>query len=302
MSVATRASDLGIAFIPVPVQNIRMDRIRTPPFAYLLGYLWADGWVSADNSVVSLRLQYEDGLAIKSVMDWTGKWAQNVRTDRASQMLEFRVYDQQFNGLLRTLDYPDKSQVRFDRVRDYLGTELIPYFVHGFFDGDGSVVCHKNGQRQISFAGPYNYDWCAMQSLLSTVGIETDQIARQRREIGGDSSVLRVTHRLNVLRFYRAFVHGHSFGLDRKRTRLAEYAALLKKRLETGLTVMTHKGRYYPRLWAHERTICLPACDTLAEAHAAIRAADQKYQTINYWLSEEFRLIDAISQNPLFLT
>ena len=206
------------------VQRINLSLVKTPRFAYLLGFLWADGCVYPDSFSVASAIHPKDAPSIKPILDYTGLWFQKERKTKAGIYFHFGVWDKAFNGLLRELDYPDKSVLQFRKVCEYLGAELVPYFIHGFFDGDGSVICRSNGRYAISFAGPLSYDWSYLQEILVGAGIDTSKVAKSLDGHGGGSA-LYVSKRADIIRFYRMFMNHPGIGLTRKEKRFREVIA-----------------------------------------------------------------------------
>lgn len=266
--VYRQVQTMGLKRVRLPVQHIDMSLIKTPRFAYLLGFLWADGWVSREKCNVSASIQWSDAEALKPILDYTGKWAQNRRGTNG-QTFEFRVWDKAFNGLLRELDYPDKSRMQFRKVCTYLGSELTPYFIHGFFDGDGSIMHHKKGQYVVSFAGRHDYDWSYLQELLQERGVQTSRIAISHKGGERSSSALSICRKADLIRFYAAFLDHPHLGLPRKDRRFREFLGHAREMLQKPRG-FSAKGRKLAVLGkVNGQTVHVGTYDTHAEAQKA---------------------------------
>lgn len=128
------------------------DSIDSQEKAYFLGFLFADGCNYAKQNKISLGLKAEDKYMLekfKDLISYNGP-IHVKRKDKypAFQLILGNKYlCEQLNKLGCT---PQKSLTL--KFPDYLQDNMIPYFIRGYFDGDGSLSGCKN-QKTIQVIG-----------------------------------------------------------------------------------------------------------------------------------------------------
>lgn len=123
------------------------DNIDCQNKAYILGFLYADGSNNPSKGTISLSLQEEDGYILDKIR-------QELHSEKPLEYLDYSnkhdfgyTYKNQYRLLLfssylcKRLDglgmMRNKSlQLTFP---DFLPVKLIPHFVRGVYDGDGSI-------------------------------------------------------------------------------------------------------------------------------------------------------------------
>lgn len=269
-----RTQSLGLRRERQHPEHIRMERIKTPVFAYVLGYLWADGSLTKHSYGVCLAIAHEDGLAIKSHMDYTGNWRQRKAQRRRPNHKDkyvYTVWDRRFVRLLRDLGFADKNHRCFDLVCQYLGPDLIPYFVHGFFDGDGCIASTTDVKiYTITFAAPLGYDWSYLDSVLKAAGIRTITVYESRRGKKGGWSNLYFRRQEDVLRFYRVFIHHPEVGLERKRVRFEEQAQKVAAKYREGRAFGRSSSGKYIAFGSKGTAVSLGHYQTREEAQTVV--------------------------------
>ena len=222
-----RTNMLKLRHPRVHPEHIYMDRVKTPQFAYILGYLWADGSLTKKGNGICLGIVHDDGVAIKPHINHTGTWCQRKakrQTKNAQDKCIYTVWDKRFTSLLRELGYGEKNQRPFNLACEFLGPDLVPYFVHGFFDGDGCITTRvQNEICTITFAAPLAYDWAYLEKVLREAGIQTIY-TYQSHKVKNTGSHLYFRRQEDVLRFYRHFIYHPEVGLSRKRERFEAFA------------------------------------------------------------------------------
>ena len=131
------------------------NNIDSEKKAYYLGLLAADG--SVDNARLRLELQEQDSYIIKSFRDQISPNKPlyiNTRSDRPTcKTTECLTLDSKY-FVERLSIYgivPRKSyQATF---LPQLSEEMMPHFIRGYFDGDGSVYYGSNTTLRIKFIG-----------------------------------------------------------------------------------------------------------------------------------------------------
>lgn len=130
------------------------DKIDTPTKAYILGFFYADGSINLPKSTVSISLQEEDGYILDRMrrefgstkelefLNYSNKHDFGYTYKNQYRLLFFSIYlCKQFEklGVVQNksliLEFPD-----------WLRKDLIPHFIRGYYDGDGSV-CFGSGRK-----------------------------------------------------------------------------------------------------------------------------------------------------------
>ena len=141
-------------------------RIVNEEQAYYLGFIYADGGVTSDSNKYSLELsvKYEDRFILscfKNAIKYLGKINYSyTRADRNSDKYFKRarlcIYDKELIDDLNKLGVTSRKTFKIDFPgEDIVPKNLMPHFVRGFFDGDGTA-CFSKGTLSLSFASVNN--------------------------------------------------------------------------------------------------------------------------------------------------
>ena len=131
------------------------DNIDTQNKAYILGFLYADGCNFPKKGTISMSLEERD----KDILD---RMRHEISSERPLEFIDYSnkhdfgyTYKNQYRMLLfsshmcKTLEshgmIPNKSlNLSFPEMKE----ELLPHFIRGYFDGDGSII---QGRRDTNF-------------------------------------------------------------------------------------------------------------------------------------------------------
>ena len=157
------------------------ERLSDPISVYLLGLLWADGWVYESiggNLCLGLECLSEDMKTFKPYFDTTGRWNYyNMKYNPLRPTVQGRdhisLHNKKDIAFFVDNDYKVKSLVSPKKVLALIPNELKVYFFRGWVDGDG---CFYYGEklkcRQFVLSGPLEQDWSSFTTLLNTLNIE----------------------------------------------------------------------------------------------------------------------------------
>lgn len=147
--------------------------ITTPEISYILGFLWADGYIRKD--VIILWLKRTDAENIKHIFDKIGEWNIYYRYKNNSYRKEqmcFLTNNRFIYDFLVDNDYKEKSLKSPDKILSLIPNNLKHYFYRGYFDGDGSIYKYdKYYQIGLNICSTYNQDWNFMIKLFETLKI-----------------------------------------------------------------------------------------------------------------------------------
>lgn len=202
----------------------------SPNMAYILGFLFADGSISKRNSDVVIAVASKD----EAILDFIKKetkstrsiYIQKPKVDKegyqhsqasflylSSQLLVKRLSEL---GLKRRKTYTDEP---FPDVPP----TMLPHFVRGYFDGDGSASVHRDKRWptaavcHLGIIGSPKFMEGLQNILVERAGM-TDRPAKPAKECRTPVSRLIWTARADLKKFYAfAYPPGFGFCLERKR-------------------------------------------------------------------------------------
>ncbi len=128
------------------------DHIDTPNKAYILGFLFADGYNSLEKGTISMSLRIDDKYILEEIKDELKsehpleyikgkKFKDGDKEYISSDQFRLIVHSSYMcESLICCGMIPNKSnRLKFPM---YIPDELISHFVRGYFDGDGSMGFH----------------------------------------------------------------------------------------------------------------------------------------------------------------
>ncbi len=172
--------------------------------SYILGLLWADGYISKNNptikkrNIITLECLYEDMKNFAPIFEKTGVWLYYNR-QRENKKMVTTAYTSNplFHKFLTDYDYNLKSIVSPNKIISTISTNFISYFLLGVIDGDGCFYFNKkNGLRQFTLTGSFNQDWLAFEKIFYKLNINYKIIRKKNKKSG--YSQLRITNRDNI--------------------------------------------------------------------------------------------------------
>ena len=206
--------------------------------AYILGYLWADGYISKNDKFLTavnlvnsdaeflynILISINDGWKIGSEIKkyWTNsdgeiKQAQNQRY--------IRIYSQELHKFLKENDYSEKSNKSFSKIWNIMSNERKSYFILGLFDGDGNFnyQFRKNKYHSGEFVitSSYDYDWSTVENYFTENNIEYS-IYRIVVKLGRISKIV-VRKKNSLLKLYCLLYSNNFKGLERKYIKFKKY-------------------------------------------------------------------------------
>lgn len=233
--IKARANYLGVVILPeYKTINFRRNSedlssitdIKSPFAAYMLGFLWADGWVSKTKFTIRLIIIDEDFNDIKP--DWLASaksWIYFVYDDgnpEHKRQARVTIHHREFHDFLVQNDYLFKSGYSADSILDKIPIQFRNYWWRGYFDGDGCFM-FKGSLGRVILSGGYGQDWTFFDRLAKTIGL--DYSLRHQKYTNHSSSEIIIQDEANVRRFMDHIYQGEMFGLKRKRKKYEEFLA-----------------------------------------------------------------------------
>lgn len=186
-------------------------------FAYFLGWMYSDGYIGFDkrcnSAVVKIKILKSDEKTLRLFSDITD-WNFHYEKDRYVTMRK------NSNDLAKRLIYygvlPRKSYVNHMSLRrpKAITDELMPYFIRGYFDGNGYYTWESK-KNYLLFCGCTAKCFNLFKDFQSYLSIHN--IKSSIREQRVDFYALRIRTREDVKRFVELVFKDHlELVLDRK--------------------------------------------------------------------------------------
>lgn len=196
---------------------------------YLLGFLWADGYLNGDkNKKRSLQCEIvkEDYLDLKEVFDKVGYWGLHLRkaskkkgVSRKERAL-LTISDTNFVSKLMSFDFDKKSFIRPDKLLKIIPKKKQYLFYRGYSDGDGCFYI-SNKANQFFLASSYEQDWKHIEQLFSSLNIYKYNIRRCISKLNHRYSLIRVSNKESVKKIVKyLYMDNLSIGLKRKQEKV----------------------------------------------------------------------------------
>ncbi len=187
---------------------------------YLLGYLWADGYLNHTgyNRRITISVRSDDGDYLKNLFLETGEWRVYLNPRKGHSSPQTQIYKQD----IELFDFLEKSGYKTKSGSDPKAIlKIIPeskryLFWLGYFDGDGCFYVRKNGKSPVfSVASCYEQDWSSLSKLCDELGIKW-KVRKRVLKLGRGSEFL-VQRRADIIKIGR-FIYGDGrIGLERKK-------------------------------------------------------------------------------------
>lgn len=206
------------------VNPLQFINVTTPEVAYILGIIWADGYVFikprkyyGQINEIRLTIVQDDFENIRSVFMKTGKWATPTYQQRGRKR---QVYCVTSNKILAEHlaknDYQSKTYVSADKILSIIPAHLKHYWFRGLIDGDGCFTFGKS--YRFSICSAYNQDWSYVEQLCKSLGIKYS-IYRTISSKGHKNSTINIVNREGIKKLGEYIYNGYEndkVGLKRK--------------------------------------------------------------------------------------
>lgn len=199
--------------------SFMFDIIYDKNFAYLLGYLWADGYIERNR--VILEILEEDALTI---IDDINKISflkivtyKRHRKNRKPQMAIYFCNSKFYDDFLSKF-FIEKNKSAPTELLKELPKNLHRYFYLGLIDGDGCFYLNiKNKIRQFIITSCYDQNWDHIKDLFRELNIEIFNENKIINKHKNKSSIIRLNKYDEILKIYKyLYPNGYEIGLLRK--------------------------------------------------------------------------------------
>jgi hypothetical protein len=188
---------------------------ETPQASYILGFLWADGFLASNNSI-GTEITTDDAEYLLPAFLKTGKWSTFSRHRNGYKpQTKIVCSSKLFFEHLSSQGFKGRSHFPRDLSTSF-PDHLLSYWLRGYSDGDGCFYFNaKQSCRQITFTSSVEQDWTELEKIMDKVGVE--RFAIRRTDSKTRYSQFRITNKNDVVRLGSFIYQGDSFGIKRKR-------------------------------------------------------------------------------------
>lgn len=209
--------------------------------AYILGFLWADGYIEIKHNIIKLNIKSKDANKILNIFYKTGKW--NVRTEyrmnRGPNKI-IKTYNKPLTEFLVAHNY-GPNNCKNATIVDIIPKELAHYWFRGAIDGDGCFFINiKRRQKIFSMSGPYDQDWTFFTKLLNNLNIKYTKLKIKSKN-GNKCSRINITNYDGIIKIgdyiYKNY-DKNKIGLNRKYNKFM----LIKNKLIPKMESLPHNS------------------------------------------------------------
>ena len=220
------------------------ENINTEEKAYWLGYMYADGCVrinKRDNNKI-LNLSSIDKEHIEK---FTKSLSSNLKIQKSKNVGSFSknnsiysvsIYSSKLvDDLIKKGCVLNKTfQLKFP-TEEQVPNHLIPHFIRGYFDGDGSIsILKHNGNGFIDISGIHNF----LIEINNFLNLEKNKYLYKDKRKTTDCWSIKFSSKKTIYLFYDKIYKNSNIFLDRK---FKKFEQLQKQRGSTTIISLPNK-------------------------------------------------------------
>jgi len=215
------------------VDTSYFSNINTQEKAYILGFLYADGYNSQHGFVINLHEQDKDILEkIKTELQYEGSIAYREKNN-ASNQCSLQIKCLEISQDLTKLGCVNKKSLilKFP-TKEQVPSDLIRHFIRGFFDGDGGLFFNESCACNITSTKEFLSG--VQQVLQDTINLDTSKLSQC--SLDKNTYKLRMKGNNKTLTFLDWLYEDANLYLNRKYIKYQEfvnYYSEISKRRET---------------------------------------------------------------------
>lgn len=199
-------------------------KIQTPDMAYILGFIAADGCVSAKENSLSIQLQKQDTELLEKIKDIV----QSTRpldfytTHQGRDTVKFQVWSAAWKKDLMVYNIvPNKTFTL--KPPTFLKRSLYKDYIRGYFDGDGCIYYRNNDYAQCNWeivgASKEMIIWIR-EFLATEYGIVNNKILTSTLDSGVIMYKTTYGGKEKISKIYNALYYPNCLTLQRKKEKI----------------------------------------------------------------------------------
>lgn len=198
---------------------------------YILGFLWADGYLNGSDRKRNLQCEivYNDFICLEKIFDKVGRWGRFKRkasikngVSRQSRM-SLIISDTKLIDKFFLLDFDKKSFVCPYKLLKKIPKNKHYLFYRGYVDGDGCFYITDRA-KQFSLSSTYDQDWSHIENLFKNLNIKKYKIQKNISKLGHQDSRIRTSNIDDLTKLVNYLYQDRlDIGLKRKYDKVASY-------------------------------------------------------------------------------
>lgn len=232
------------------------DEIDTSNKAYILGFLYADGYNDEKNGSITVALNSKDRYVLEHILSECGsnakikeKTVKSFEKYKASQMVEVKLHSKKMSRDLTKWGCMQNKTYKIT-FPDFLSENLYSHFIRGYFDGDGCIYRYQQGIGVgVSFVSNLNFLKGLTKFLCETLCLEEKSI-KSIKTVG----VVNFYSEKDITAFYNYIYENSCFHLSRKFERFQSFFTRIQDRtlkyddLSTKIINLYRAGKSLPQI------------------------------------------------------
>ena len=192
----------GIYILHMTNEIGQYTKVKSKEIAYLLGFIWADGYVSIKNKhyCTGMGIQREDFDSYIKPLLKIGNWRMLYhKQEKRKEQGRARWYCKDLALYLKSVGYCSKNENAYN-ILNVIPEKLVPYWFRGLFDGDGCVyVNRKKRGFGADITGPYDQQWNYVEDLYNKLKVSYS--IRRTIHKTGKTSHIRIRKQSDIITF-----------------------------------------------------------------------------------------------------
>lgn len=199
------------------------DNIDTQEKAYILGLLYADGWVSKRNNLIAIQLQERDSYILDDINKCmkSNVKLQFVKKQKENYQNTIRLSfygEQLFNSIVDHGVLINKTSfIEYPKINK----ELNPHFIRGVFDGDGCITIGDHNPT-FSIIGFQPFMKQIQNVLIEDIGLNLTKLYINKGKYKCDIATLSYCGRKNLIKIGEYLYKDDTISLKRKKEKFLE--------------------------------------------------------------------------------
>lgn len=199
---------------------------------YILGFLWADGYLNGRDIKRNLQCEilYKDFINLQSVFHKVGKWGKykrpaSIKNGVSRQArINLTISDTKLiQKLISNFDFDKKNYICPTKLLNKIPQKKQYLFYRGYSDGDGCFYI-ANKAKHFFIGSTYNQDWAHIIDLFKRLKIYHYNIQKFTTKLGHKDSRIRVSS-LDAIKKIAQYLYQDrlDIGLKRKYEKVKAY-------------------------------------------------------------------------------
>ncbi len=178
--------------------------VQCPYVAYLMGFLWGDGYLTKsptwDSVIIGCEFQASDLDHLLRAFGHLGKWHLFKRERYGKTYCRLYCADKPLYHQLVKLGYRQKH-LSHRRALEAIAPELRRFFLLGLFDADGSLTERDGRMANFSICSDRRQQWGALDTLMRESGIRC-HVRRKNDKRGHGHSFIKTGKITEISKLY----------------------------------------------------------------------------------------------------